>query len=40
MRSWDERRRARTTTRNVHAVEQLKNLADTKGITTAQLALA
>ncbi|WP_327238868.1 aldo/keto reductase [Streptomyces sp. NBC_01318] len=40
MRSWDERWQGENYTYNVHAIEQLKNLADTKGITTAQLALA
>ncbi|NGY63073.1 aldo/keto reductase [Lentzea sp. NEAU-D13] len=40
MRSWDDRWQGENYTYNVHAIEQLKNLADTKGITTAQLALA
>src|SRR5881409_2700784 len=40
MRSWDERWQGENYTYNVHAIEQLKNLADTRGITTAQLALA
>lgn len=40
MRSWDERRQGENYTYNVHATEQLKNLADTKGITTAQLSAA
>ncbi|WP_217213949.1 aldo/keto reductase, partial [Streptomyces sp. AC550_RSS872] len=33
MRSWDERWQGENHTYNVHAIEQLKNLADTKGIT-------
>ncbi|MET7322822.1 aldo/keto reductase [Streptomyces sp. NPDC005549] len=40
MRSWDERWQGENYTYNLRATEQLKNLADTKGITTAQLALA
>jgi aryl-alcohol dehydrogenase-like predicted oxidoreductase len=40
MRSWDERWQGENYTYNVRAIEQLKNLAATKGITTAQLALA
>ncbi|MDQ1030983.1 aryl-alcohol dehydrogenase-like predicted oxidoreductase [Streptomyces umbrinus] len=40
MRSWDERWQGENYTYNVRATKQLKNLADTKGTTTAQLALA
>ena len=40
MRSWDERWQGENYTYNVRAIDQLKNLADSKGITTAQLALA
>ncbi|MFI1754111.1 aldo/keto reductase [Streptomyces sp. NPDC020571] len=40
MRSWDERWQGENYTYNVRAAKQLKPLADTKGITTAQLALA
>ncbi|MET9594384.1 aldo/keto reductase [Streptomyces sp. NPDC006516] len=40
MRSWDERWQGENYTYNAHAIDQLKILADTKGITTAQLALA
>ncbi|MFE2493335.1 aldo/keto reductase [Streptomyces scopuliridis] len=40
MRSWDERWQGENYTYNLRATEQLKDLANAKGITTAQLALA
>ena len=40
MRSWDERWQGENYTYNLQAAEQLKDVADAKGITTAQLALA
>ncbi|MBE2317642.1 aldo/keto reductase [Solirubrobacter sp. CPCC 204708] len=40
MRSWDDRWQPGNYERNLAAVEQLKQLAATKGITTGQLALA
>ncbi|PPS90717.1 aldo/keto reductase [Streptomyces sp. MH60] len=40
MRSWDERWQGENYTYNLRATEQLKDLADTRGVTTAQLALA
>ncbi|MFI1753552.1 aldo/keto reductase [Streptomyces sp. NPDC020571] len=40
MRRWDERWQGENYTYNLRATEQLRTLADTKGITTAQLALA
>ncbi|MET8511810.1 aldo/keto reductase [Streptomyces sp. NPDC005077] len=40
MRSWDARWQGENYIYNLRATEQLKDLADTKGITTAQLALA
>jgi aryl-alcohol dehydrogenase-like predicted oxidoreductase len=40
MRSWDERWQGENYTYNLRATEQLKELADAKAITTAQLALA
>jgi aryl-alcohol dehydrogenase-like predicted oxidoreductase len=40
MRSWDERWQGQNYIYNLHATEQLKELADTKHITVAQLALA
>jgi aryl-alcohol dehydrogenase-like predicted oxidoreductase len=40
MRSWDERWQGDNYTYNLHATAQLKDLADARGITSAQLALA
>ncbi len=40
MRSWDERWQGENYTYNLRATEQLKELAESKGLTSAQLALA